>query len=607
MECRLRSSETLSRAGRPRTQAIGSALLARPRQFVAAVASLALPYWKSSDRWAARGLLGVIVAMNLALVYVNVLFSDWNNRFYDALQQHDFPRFIRELEYFCVLAAIFIVIAVYQTYLTQMLEIRWRRWLTDRYLASWLGGHAYYRLQLGAYRADNPDQRIADDLLLFVESTLTLTLGLLSSVVTLFSFAAILWRLSGTIELPLGTQHVAVPGYMLWAALAYAVVGTWLTHRIGRPLIDLNFKRQQFEAHFRFSLARLRENTEAVALYRGEREETRTLSERFHRIVANWWAIMKRQKRLTWFTAGYNQAAVVFPVLAAAPRYFAGAIQLGALMQTIYAFGQVQSALSWFVTAYTQLAQWKATTDRLTGFRAAIRAAEIHAAAPTIQRATGARGVLRIRALELDLPDGSRLTRSIDAEIRQGEHWLVTGRNGTGKSTLLRAIAGIWPFGRGRIETPLDARALFVPQKPYLPIGTLRAALSYPDAPATFGAAALGDALDACGLGYLAPRLEESRHWALELSPGEQQRLAFARVLLQRPDWLFLDEATASLDEEGEQRLYQIVVQRLPHTTIVSVGHRGALAALHARRLALQPAPDGKPAARERTLREPVA
>ena len=371
-------------------------MLAGTRQFAKAVVALALPYWKSRERWSARGLLAVIVAMSLGLVYVNVLFSNWNNRFYDALQQHDFPRFIRELEYFCVLAAIFIVIAVYQTYLTQMLEIRWRRWLTDRYLGDWLGGHAYYRLQLGAYHADNPDQRIADDLLLFVESTLTLTPGLLSSVVTLFSFAAILWRLSGTIQVPLGSSHVAIPGYMLWAAMLYAVVGTWLTHRIGRPLIDLNFKRQQFEAHFRFSLARLRENTEAVALYRGEREETRTLSERFRSIVGNWWAIMKRQKRLTWFTAGYNQAAVVFPVLAAAPRYFAGAIQLGALMQTIYAFGQVQSALSWFVTAYTQLAQWKATTDRLTGFRAAIRATEIHAAAPTVERGTGARGLLRI-------------------------------------------------------------------------------------------------------------------------------------------------------------------------------------------------------------------
>ncbi len=577
-------------------------MLAKTRQFVAAVIDLALPYWVSRDRWAARGLLAVIVAMNLGLVYVNVLFSDWNNRFYDALQQHDFARFLHELEYFCGLAAVFIVIAVYQIYLTQMLEIRWRSWLTDRYLGAWLGDHAYYHLQLGEYRADNPDQRIADDLLLFVEATLTLTLGLLSSVVTLFSFAMILWRLSGTIELPLGSSHLAIPGYMLWAALLYAVAGTWLTHRIGRPLIGLNFQRQRFEAHFRFSLARLRENTEGVALYRGEREETRSLRERFGSIVTNWWAIMKRQKRLTWFTAGYNQAAVVFPILAAAPRYFSGAIQLGALMQTIYAFGQVQSALSWFVTAYTQLAQWKATTDRLTGFQSAIRAAKARASAPGIERATGSRASLRIRDLRLDLPNGDGLIEGIQAEIKPGERWLLTGPTGTGKSTLLRAIAGIWPFGRGSIQMPAEGRVLFLPQKPYLPIGTLRSVLSYPDPPTAFDEGEMREALAACGLAHLADKLDELRHWALELSPGEQQCLAFARVLLQRPDWLFLDEATASLDEASEGRLYQLLERRLPRTAIVSVGHRSALAAFHGTRLDL--GDDPSPAGRSRLNRD---
>ena len=573
------------------------------RGFARAVIDLALPYWVSRERWSARGLLAVIVGMNLGLVYVNVLFSDWNNRFYDALQQHDFPRFLHELEYFCVLAGVFIVISVYQTYLTQMLEIRWRKWLTDRYVRDWLGGHAYYRLQLGEHRADNPDQRIADDLLLFVDSTLTLSLGLLSSVVTLGSFAAILWRLSGTLDLPLGSTHVAVPGYMLWAALVYAVAGTWLTHRIGRPLVNLNFERQRFEAHFRFSLARLRENTEAVALYGGEREETRSLHERFASIVGNWWRIMRRQKRLTWFTAGYTQAAVVFPVLAAAPRYFSGAVQLGALMQTIYAFGQVQTALSWFVTAYTQLAQWKATTDRLTGFTLAMREAKTREPAPRIDRTAGPRGVLALRDLQLDLPDGTRLTGCITAEIRPGERWLITGPTGTGKSTLLRAIAGIWPFGLGEIEIPAGMRALYLPQKPYLPIGPLRAALSYPEAPATFDDRALRDALAACGLARLAGRLDDSRHWALELSPGEQQRLAFARVLLQRPEWLFLDEATAALDEAGERELYGLVAARLPGTTIVSVGHHSALAAFHSRRLALgMPSSDRRGANGERSV-----
>jgi len=564
-------------------------MLATTRRFLKAVIALALPYWVSEDRWRARGLLAVIVAMNLGLVYVNVLFSDWNNRFYNALQLRDFPRFLHELTYFCVLAGVFIVIAVYQTYLTQMLEIRWRRWLTDRYLGDWLGGHAHYFLQLGEYRADNPDQRIADDLLLFVEGTLTLSLGLLSSVVTLFSFAAILWRLSGTITLPLGPHPVAVPGYMLWAALVYAIGGTWLTHRLGRPLIGLNFQRQQFEAHFRFGLVRLRENAEAVALHRGEPEETRSLRERFGSIVTNWWSIMKRQKRLTWFTAGYSQAAIVFPVLAAAPRYFSGAVELGALMQTIYAFGQVQTALSWFVTAYTQLAQWKATTDRLTGFRAAIEVAKARAGASRIERTTNRDPALAIRDLQLTLPDGEALMYSIDLDVGRGERWLVTGPTGTGKSTLLRAIAGVWPFGRGRIATPPRARMLFLPQKPYLPIGPLRSALAYPDPPGAYDDDALRDALAHCGLADLAGRLDESRHWALELSPGEQQRLALGRAFLQRPAWLFLDEATASLDEASEQRLYRLLVRQLPRTAIVSVGHRSALASFHDRHLELRP------------------
>jgi vitamin B12/bleomycin/antimicrobial peptide transport system ATP-binding/permease protein len=562
-------------------------MLAKTRDFVAAVTALAYPYWVSEERWSARGLLAVIVTINLGLVYLNVLFNYWNIRFYDALQQHNFPRFLHELGYFCVLAAAFIVGAVYQTYLSQMLQIRWRRWLTDRYLHEWLGGHAYYHLQLAGSRTDNPDQRIANDLALFVDSTLSLTLGLLSSVVTLGSFAAILWRLSGTLAVPFGASHVAIPGYMLWAALLYAVLGTWLTHRIGRPLIRLNFQQQQFEANFRFSLVRLRENTEGVALYGGEREEKRSLGERFANVVTNWWGIMRRQKRLTWFTASYNQAAVVFPVLAAAPRYFAGAIELGVLMATIQAFGQVQSALSWFVTAYTQLAEWKATTDRLTGFRTAMGEAKARAAAAGIEWKRSDQTVLTLRELELALPSGATLLAGIDAEVKPGETWLVTGPTGIGKSTLLRAIAGIWPFGAGTVETPSEGSSLFLPQKPYLPIGTLRSVLSYPQSPEAFSDEAMREVLRSCALPDLAERLDESRHWAQELSLGEQQRIAFARALLQRPEWLFLDEATSALDEPSESRLYRLLRQRLPGTTLVSVGHRLTLAAFHDRRLEL--------------------
>src|SRR5438105_4957182 len=386
-------------------------------QFLRALTALVRPYWVSDERWSARGLLAIVVAMNLALVYVNVLFSNWNNRFYNALQHLDVRLFTHELVYFCVLAAVFIVLAVYQTYLGQMLQIRWRRWLTDHYLAEWLDDHAYFHLELGRQPVDNPDQRIANDLQLFVDGTLTLGLGLLSSVVTLSSFSAILWKLSGSLDLPVGGAHVAIPGYMLWAALLYALAGTWLTHRIGGPLIGLNFDQQRFEADFRFALVRLRENTEPVALYRGEQTEKAALQGRFGAIVANWWAIMRRQKRLTWFTSGYKQAAVVFPVLAAAPRYFSGAMQLGGLMQTAQAFGQVQSALSWFVAAYATLAQWKATVDRLSGFQAAIVTAKMPGAAAGIMRVSHAADS-DLRDVTVSLPDGERLVCNIDVSLR---------------------------------------------------------------------------------------------------------------------------------------------------------------------------------------------
>lgn len=570
---------------------------ARTREFVTAIVALARPFWVSDERWRARALLAAIVALTLGLVYVNVLFSNWNNRFYDALQVRDFARFSRELAYFCVLAAAFIVIAVYQTYLTQMLEIRWRRWLTNEYLGDWLREHAYFHLQRGEYRSDNPDQRIADDLRLFVEATLNLSIGLLSSAVTLASFASILWRLSGTLDLRLGTIDLAFPGYMFWAALLYAVGGTWLTHRIGHPLIGLNFRQQQFEADFRFSLVRLRENAEGVALYGGEREEARGLLESFASIVGNWWAIMRRQKRLTWFTSGYGQAAIIFPILAAAPRYFSGAIQLGGLMQTGQAFGQVQSALSWFVTAYTQIALWRATTDRLTGFRQAIDRARARAAANGITWQRTDDEKLTVRDLRLARPDGSALLTIPDLAVRPGETWLVTGRTGAGKSTLLRAIAGIWPFGEGSIAVPRRANMLFLPQRPYLPIGTLRRVLTYPKSPSTFDDGTLHEALAACGLSCFESSLDASRNWAQQLSPGEQQRIAFARALLQRPGWLFLDEATAALDDASEAHLYQLIRKRLPRTTLVSVGHRRTLDAFHERRLEV-----GRVAWRESTL-----
>ena len=550
--------------------------------------TLIRPYWFSDDRWAGRGLLLVVVVLNLFIVYINVLLSKWYNLFYNSLQDKDFAAFSSLLLRFSWLAGLFIVAAVYQVYLNQMLQIRWRRWLTDRYLSAWLADGAYYRMQLTSGETDNPDQRIADDLRLFVTGALTLSIGGLRAVVTLVSFLAILWGLSGSVTLPIGAG-VTVPGYMVWAALLYAIAGTWLTNLIGRPLVRLNFTQQRFEADFRFSLVRFRENTEGVALYRGEADEMRSFRDRFSSVVRNWWDIMRRQKRLTWFTAGYGQAAVIFPILVAAPRYFRGEIPLGALMQTSQAFGQVQDALSFIVTSYTDIAEWRAVVLRLLGFERALARVRAEATVEGVHHGTGGADSLTLDRVNLTLPGGRPLMEDVSFDIRPGDTALISGPSGAGKSTLFRAIAGIWPFGRGDVRLPRDARVLFLPQKPYLPIGTLREVVSYPTPLTGVSDAALRQALEAVGLPELAGRLDETTHWALALSPGEQQRIAFARALVQKPEWLFLDEATSALDEETEERLYALLRDQLPATTVVSVGHRSTLRAFHARRLVVTP------------------
>ncbi|MGH8620127.1 MAG: ABC transporter ATP-binding protein/permease [Burkholderiales bacterium] len=562
-------------------------MLATSRQFLHDLWVLARPYWFSEEKWGARGLLAIIVALNLGMVGIMVLLNQWNNAFYNTLQDKDLEGFYQQLLVFTGLAGAFILVAVYRLYLNQMLQIRWRRWLTERYLDEWIAHRTYYRLQLTDRETDNPDQRIADDLSLFVERTLSLSLGLLSAVVTLVSFVVILWGLSGMFSFNLGGREIVVPGYMVWVALVYAIIGTWLTHLIGRPLVGLNFNQQKYEANFRFSLVRVRENAEAIALYRGESGEIGNLRLRFSDVWRNWWEIMKRQKKLTWFNAGYNQIANIFPILVAAPRYFSGAIQLGGLMQTASAFGQVQDALSWFVNAYAQLAEWKATVDRLTTFHNAMRNAAAHQG-DGVKAAAGDGAGLAAQDVALALPDGRALAEPFTLAIPPGTPLLVTGPSGAGKSTLFRAFAGIWPFGRGTVTQPRGS-ILFLPQKPYLPIGRLRDALAYPAAADAFTESALSEALAAVGLPALVARLEEEQHWTQVLSGGEQQRVAFARALLQAPDWLFLDEATSALDEASEGALYRLLAARLPHTTVVSIGHRSSLAALHPRRLAFEP------------------
>ena len=545
------------------------------------------PYWSSEDRWAARGLLLGVVLLTLAMVYLTVLLNQWNNAFYSALQDKNIAAFRSQLFRVTWLITIFIFLAVYQVYLNQMLEIRWRRWLTDRYLRAWLADGAYYRMQLQASETDNPDQRIAEDVHLLAAHTLGLSTGGLRAIVTLVTFVAILWGLSGTFIVPVGGFSIPVPGYMVWVAVLYAIAGTWVTDWLGRPLVRLNFDRQRYEADFRFSLVRFRENTEGVALYRGEADEFRNFRERFEDVVRNWWGIMLRQKRMTYFTSGYGLGAWIVPSIVAAPRYFRGELGLGGLMQTTQAFQQVQDALSFFVQSYKEIAAWCAVVERLAGFERALDRVHLQAASG-FRRVEGRATHLTMAGVDLYRPDGQPLIANVNLSLRRGDTVLLGGASGSGKSTLVRAIAGIWPFGRGEIRAARDARMLFLPQRPYLPIGMLRDVVSYPMPARGVADGTVREALEVVGLTELAGRLDETAHWALQLSPGEQQRIAFARALVQKPEWLFLDEATSAVDEATEARLYRLVRERLAGTTVFSIGHRATLRHFHARRLMVQ-------------------
>lgn len=561
---------------------------------------IALPYYRSEDRWAGRVLLAAVIALQLFQVWLNVQFNTWYNAFYTALQDKDWDTFIWQLGVFSLLAAFFIVSAVYQLYLQQWLQIRWRNWLTQRYLGRWLGQGTHYRMRLKGDQADNPDQRIADDVREFVDSTLSIGIALLGSVVTLVSFVVILWNLSSATPLMIGQKSFEIPGYLVWAALIYAILGTWVTHLVGRPLIKLDFDQQRYEADFRFALVRLRENAEEVALLAGEESEGVRLRDRFGSVIRNWYEIMRRRKRLTFLTAGYSQVAIIFPFIVVSPVYFFGSMTLGGLMQIASAFGQVQSALSFFVTAYTAIANWKAVLNRLTGFEASIAWAQsLDRTAPRLEFLTDGGNALLVEELAVELPNGEEIVRLAEFSIEPGERVLVTGPSGAGKTTLFRALGGVWPFGSGSMRVPPGASVLVLPQRPYMPLGTLRGALAYPGAPDAFTPEAIDDVLQAVGLGSLRDQLDETAYWADKLSGGEQQRVSIARALLQKPHWLFLDEATGALDEESEAQLYRLLIERLPGTAIVSIGHRASLAQFHRRFFELKPDETGRHHLRE--------
>ena len=535
-------------------------------------------YWSSPEKWKARGLLISVIVLNLIMVYLLVRINDWYRIFYDALQAYDWTSFWPLIGEFTVLAFIYIIIAVYAVYLRQMLTISWRTWMTEQYLARWMQGQVYYRLQVLRSDTDNPDQRISEDINQFVSLTLTLFVGVLKQLTTLGAFAVVLWNLSGLITIPISDAEFTVYGYMFWLSLLYSVLGTYFVHLVGKKLIRLNFDQQRYEADFRFSMMRVRENSESIAFYRGEMAEGVGFKERFANVIKNYWGLMRRTKLLNFYVNGYGQLAIIFPLIMAAPRYYAGEIALGGLMQTISAFGRVQDALSFFVDSYSSIAELAAVIQRLTGFTEHME--ECARVKSTIERGEGTANELTLQDLSITLPDGLPLLTACTLALPHGSRILVTGASGAGKSTLLRALAGIWPYGSGTITLPAGAKRLFLPQRPYLVLGSLRRALSYPRTAAASDEE-IARILTCVGLDHFSARLDDVDDWSRILSLGEQQRLAFARILLIRPDWIFLDEATSALDEPRERALYELLHQELPSASIISIGHRSTLFALH--------------------------
>ncbi len=555
------------------------------RQFFKDVWLLTKSYWQSEEKKKACFLLACILALTLGIVYMLVLLNQWNNSFYSALQNYETEKIFDELIHFSWLAAIYIVLAVYSYYLQQMLILNWRRWLTVRFLDIWLKNKIYYNLQMFGKDTDNPDQRISEDVRLFVEMTLSFTIGIIKSLCTFASFVFILYKMSGPLSFTVFGTTLTIQGYLFWAALIYSIIGTYITHLVGRKLVQLNFVQQRYEADFRFSMIRLRESAESVAFYRGEQQEAGVFKNRFKLLLDNFWRLVNKQKQLVWLNSGYSQIAIIFPFVAAMNRYLNREFTLGGLMQVSNAFGYVQSSLSYFIDMYTAIAQWQAVVMRLTYFGNHMQEVAQDADRFHLERFATSKKV-SADAMQVNLPDGTPLLEKITFSLNQGENVLIKGISGSGKSTLLRAIAGIWPFVEGKINLPERDQLMFIPQKPYIPLGTLREALLYP------GSKPVSDdelrlLLVRCQIGYLQDKLDLTADWSHVLSVGEQQRLAFVRAHIQQPIWLFLDEATSALDEETEAKMYSLLAEFLPMTTVVSVGHRSTLNKYHQKVLRL--------------------
>lgn len=541
-------------------------------------------YWQSNQRFYAYLFFGIVMLMTIGLVAIDVMINYWYNYFYDALQAYNKTAVIRLLVVFFILAGIYIVVAVYRYYVSQLFGLRWRYWLTEQFIGRWLQKRAYYYLEnFDVSNTDNPDQRIQEDAGSLVNASIDLSMELISAVATFLAFIYVLWQLSGDLSIHfgrLGTLHI--PGYLVWVGLLYAFIGTFFTFKIGKPLVALNFEQQRREATFRFAAVDVRTHAENVALYKGEVHQKSILDRLFGRVLENWYFIILRQKLLLWFTAGYNQASVVLPLVVALPNYFDKVFLLGGLIQSIQAFNRVQDSLSFIVNAYPRIAAWQAVAQRLTTFINHISDAEERAQkenAVTLTREP--ENKIAVADMMIKTPRDEILFKNINEAFMHGQNYLLKGVSGIGKSTFIRTLAGIWPYASGKVIYPEKQKIMYLPQKPYMPIGTLAEAILFPDQKHPELAKKLPDILQKCHLEQFIPRLDETALWSEQLSPGEQQRIAFARILLHKPDWVFLDESTSMLDLANEKYLYQLLKQTLPHCSVVSVGHRPSLEAHH--------------------------
>lgn len=540
---------------------------------------LAKPYWTSKEKWIAISLVIIVIAFSLLNVYISVLFNQWNNVFYDTLQQFNQTGFYKALIKFGYLVFFSILFQIITFAFRKMLEIRWRRWMTKQYLSNWLTDHAYYKTRFIPNAADNPDQRISQDINSFIVTSLSLTLGLISNLVSLFSFVFILWHLSGNLTFHLGGKGWVINGYMVWVALLYAIIGTYLTFKIGRPLIRLSFAQEKVEANFRFGLMRVREYGENIAFYKTEEQEDASLLKKFNNVIDNFVSIVFRQVKIDILTTGYGLIASIFPLIVAAPRYFAKTIKLGDLTQIAGAFGHVQGSLSYFVDAYGSLASWRAVMDRLIGFQSDLSIAQ---KLPVVVKKDNSKSYLNLQDFELRLPDQTTiLANNLNFNFNAGDRLLIRGNSGCGKTTFLKAIAGLWPFANGKIYQDFSKTELFVAQRVYLPPIGLKEAIVYPLNADSVSNEEISKYLASCSLSYLERRLNDTEDWGKTLSLGEQQRLAFARVLINKPDIVYLDEATSALDETMEAHLYQLLTKELPNSVIISVGHRSTLKEWH--------------------------